>query len=299
MGRKRRRNGPGSGGHYCAAEFDYKGWEEWGAWRRKVLGVGEAEATQAARDRAFLHAKHNCFRDCDYPSQCHHERVEISARIAAEAAASGNVDSWWKLQTVAEEPEVSPRIVDHPVTSPDDDLLMDEAIDIAQEIDQGMGEEPKSPTSPKSPLGQSSFFPDSAPIPAPPKPKKQVQWWRPATEEESRALRARGPAAKTTKSGRVTAPLGLLPYEKARASGGKLTVRNTADDPEVTNRGSAADADADEDEGVDEFFSDSSDDEDYEMAESDLKSFADPRSQEQIESDLRQLIEASKKFWRE
>ncbi|KAL8970488.1 MAG: hypothetical protein Q9183_001495 [Haloplaca sp. 2 TL-2023] len=43
----------------CQSEFDYTGWQNWGAWKR-----GESDANEAARH------ERNCFGNCDWPSQC-------------------------------------------------------------------------------------------------------------------------------------------------------------------------------------------------------------------------------------
>ena len=201
---------------------------------------------------------------------------------------------------------MSPPIVEHPATSPDDDLVMNEALDIAQEVE---ADELTGPTSPKSPLGQSTFFPDSLPAPAPSttKPKEKEPWWRPATEEESRAFRARGnknakgmsPVAlgRLLKEDRNMMPLQLSTYENSRSSGGKLTVRNVADDEEEEERGQTSSSSSDDDD--ESASDDSSDDEEYEMPESALNSFVDPRTPEEIEKDLQRLLEASRSFWRE
>ncbi|KAL8730470.1 MAG: hypothetical protein Q9181_004658 [Wetmoreana brouardii] len=42
----------------CQSEFDYAGWQNWSAWRRAQT---EQESSAAERD---------CFRNCDWPSQC-------------------------------------------------------------------------------------------------------------------------------------------------------------------------------------------------------------------------------------
>ncbi|KAI1364804.1 hypothetical protein F5Y08DRAFT_305785 [Xylaria arbuscula] len=72
--RSRRRRDVG----LCGAEFDYVGWEQWGFWRRKVLGyeaLGRSDLQ--ARDKAFLGKKHDCWIDCDSPSECCHRRHEL------------------------------------------------------------------------------------------------------------------------------------------------------------------------------------------------------------------------------
>ncbi|KAF7563329.1 hypothetical protein G7046_g782 [Stylonectria norvegica] len=95
----------------CKTEFDYDAWKAWGDWRRdeearltdpqawkrhtarevarrspsfrqrKVWQRQETEygaAEQAARMARFAARTHDCSKDCDYPSQCHHERAKWS-----------------------------------------------------------------------------------------------------------------------------------------------------------------------------------------------------------------------------
>ncbi|KAI1124154.1 hypothetical protein F5Y10DRAFT_37944 [Nemania abortiva] len=153
-GKKRRRADTG----LCGAEFDYVGWEQWGSWRRKVLGyeaVGRSDP--AARDRAFLRRSHNCWIDCDSPSECCHRRFELAAELLRTQ------------QYVTNQPASQPPVIlGSPPTSPDDDITLYDALALEEDNekenrdvnDNGNGEEkvPKSPKSPKSPLGQSSFL---------------------------------------------------------------------------------------------------------------------------------------------
>ncbi|KAL7623692.1 hypothetical protein AAE478_005244 [Parahypoxylon ruwenzoriense] len=131
-GRKRRRtNG------MCASEFDYNGWAEWGAWRRKVLGLevtGRIEKLQ--RERAFIERAHNCLVDCDYPSECHHERYRLRTEGLEENM----------LGNLTEEP-TSPPIVAGAPLNPDDELPLNEALELQGGEDEK--DEQRSPTSPK------------------------------------------------------------------------------------------------------------------------------------------------------
>ncbi|KAI0535559.1 hypothetical protein GGR58DRAFT_515248 [Xylaria digitata] len=127
-GKKRRRN---TG--LCGAEFDYIGWEQWGSWRRKVLGyeaTGRCETK--ARDRAFLKKSHDCWIDCDSPSECCHRRFELAAEVLR------------KQQAVVKSAYRQP--------NPDDD------IPITEVLHESSGDGDAEETPPKSPLGQSSFL---------------------------------------------------------------------------------------------------------------------------------------------
>ncbi|KAI1506434.1 hypothetical protein F5X99DRAFT_364189 [Biscogniauxia marginata] len=163
---RKRRRAPGM----CTAEFDYSGWAEWGAWRRKVLGLEAVGPTGAReRERAFVDKTHNCWNDCDYPSECHHERY----RLAAEAAQKSH-----SVDYRAEEPESLSLVASVP-RSPDDDLPLNEALELAEEEDEQK--------SPKSPLSQTSFFGDEVDTEQQREQKRKEEekaWWTDAVGQE-------------------------------------------------------------------------------------------------------------------
>ncbi|KAI0512919.1 hypothetical protein F5B22DRAFT_289675 [Xylaria bambusicola] len=118
----------------CGAEFDYVGWEQWGSWRRKVLGYEAAGRCEPkARDRAFMKKLHNCWIDCDSPSECCHRRFELTTEALRNA------------QMQAQEMVKTSGFV--PVNRPVDP-------DLSEPVETHDGDE----TPPKSPLGQSSFL---------------------------------------------------------------------------------------------------------------------------------------------
>ncbi|KAI1269777.1 hypothetical protein F5Y18DRAFT_109701 [Xylariaceae sp. FL1019] len=144
-GKKRRRDR-----EMCPAEFDFPGWEQWGSWRRKVLGRSISEE---ARDRAFVKRTHNCERDCDFPNHCIERRMEIARQ---ERMA---------IETIVEEEEEN----EMPVLSGDDELRLN--------VPRAVDEDTEAPTSPGS---ESSFYWDEIE----PKKKRRVEdkvWW---VEEE-------------------------------------------------------------------------------------------------------------------
>ncbi|KAI0876505.1 hypothetical protein GGS24DRAFT_220906 [Hypoxylon argillaceum] len=155
-GKKRRRAAAG----LCGAEFDYVGWEQWGSWRRKVLGYEAAgRCDPVERDRAFLRRRHDCWIDCDSPSECCHRRFELAAELLRAR----------KFLAEAQEQEQNqnqpPVIIGSPPLSPDDDIPPNEALapEEGGAKDEGASgsetrEEEKALKSPKSPLGQSSFL---------------------------------------------------------------------------------------------------------------------------------------------
>ncbi|RYP29807.1 hypothetical protein DL767_006548 [Monosporascus sp. MG133] len=303
-GKKRRRGN----GAYCRAEFDYQGWEEWGAWRRKVLG---REAVQRSRDRAFLDREHDCWLDCDYPSQCHHERARL-VTVAAAAESSYTV----ALGTVIEESELSPPIVERAPAPPDpdhDDLQINEALSLDVVVaaeDHPDGQQKSPPASPKSPLSQTSFFPEDEPEKEEPATKlnEQKVWWMPAEGYKSQVARG-SPAVDAGAMDLATLkclmreneslmPLDHSSHDGYKSSGsgrGRLTVRNSTerDGRESSPASSSSSSTADYD-------SLSEDSDEYELAETDLSSVEeDSRTLEEIERDLRELIEASTSYLRE
>ncbi|KAG6098214.1 hypothetical protein E4U14_007562 [Claviceps sp. LM454 group G7] len=65
-------------GRLCALEFDYLGWRDWMAWRRRLYGWRAREMGQEEGEGAGAGGRerqgHDCTLDCDYPSQCLRER---------------------------------------------------------------------------------------------------------------------------------------------------------------------------------------------------------------------------------
>ncbi|KAI1636219.1 hypothetical protein F4809DRAFT_405293 [Biscogniauxia mediterranea] len=186
---KKRRRSPGM----CVSEFDYQGWAEWGAWRRKVLGIEAMGPTGAKkRERAFVTKTHNCWTDCDYPSECHHERY----RIATEAVQNG----YRSAEPLDEEPQSASRIASVP-RSPDDELPLNVALELTEDEDE------KSPPSPKSPLSQTSFFGDDDDDDDDEKHEEQKKqedkvWWVDASgQEKQRKIQSQRKVKQLTGAG--------------------------------------------------------------------------------------------------
>ncbi|RYO82557.1 hypothetical protein DL766_002913 [Monosporascus sp. MC13-8B] len=282
-GKKRRR---GNGALYCRAEFDYQGWDEWGAWRREVLG---REAVQRSCNRAFLDREHDCWLDCDYPSQCHHERAQL-ATVAAAAESSAPARP-------------------HP---DDDNLQMNEALSLDVAQDHPGGQQKSPPASPKSPLSQTSFFSEDEPDKEESTTQRNEQkaWWMPAEEHSSQVARG-SPAVDAGAMDLATLeclirdevliPLDHSSHEGYKSSGsgrGRLTVRNSTERDErnslPASPPSSSSSPADDHDSL------SDDSDEYELAETDLSSAEeDNRTLEEIERGLRELIEASKSYLRE
>ncbi|KAI1374804.1 hypothetical protein F4677DRAFT_424898 [Hypoxylon crocopeplum] len=225
---KRRRRASG----VCASEFDYNGWEEWGAWRRKVLGLGVVGQTEKRqRERAFAERTHNCITDCDYPSECHHERYRIHIE-----ALQRNL-----LELIPEEPQ-SPSIVANASLSPDDDLVLNEALRVREDEEH----DGQSPTSPRSPLSQTSFFWEESD-----QEEETSVWWIDNKEQEKKSKnKSRRKGRQLTGTGPSAVNPGDMDSEEQYSSSeederprcqsrlsnrehpkhsGKLTVRNFTD----------------------------------------------------------------------
>lgn len=83
------------------------------------------------------------------------------------------------LEALPEEPQ-SPRIVASVPMSPDDDLPLNEAREVLEEEDKGNGQ--RSPTSPRSPLGEMSLPEDES------ERKGDKVWWA-DTEEHDKNIK--------------------------------------------------------------------------------------------------------------
>ncbi|KAI0854026.1 hypothetical protein F5Y00DRAFT_64960 [Daldinia vernicosa] len=171
-GKKRRRSG------MCASEFDYNGWEEWGAWRRKVLSMETVSRTERQRRQAFFHESHNCMVDCNYPSECHHVRHKVRSEEFRKTL----------LEALPEEPQSPPIVASVPM-SPDDDLPLNVARTVLEEEDKGNGH--RSPTSPRSPLGEMSFPENES------GPGEDKVWWA-DTEEHDKNIKSTQEIQKLT-----------------------------------------------------------------------------------------------------
>ncbi|KAI1456512.1 hypothetical protein F4805DRAFT_226179 [Annulohypoxylon moriforme] len=190
-GKKRRRN---SG--MCASEFDYSGWAEWGAWRRKVLGLEVAgRMGERLREQAFGNRTHNCVTDCDYPSECHHERYRLHTEALERRMLEEESEEF-------EEPH-SPSIDTRRTFSTDDKLPLNEAVTLKE--GQEEVEELKSPTSPKSPLSQTSFFWDEPE----PKEAEEKAWWVDSERREIKKCKTKSQQKIEQLTG-----LGVIPEEE-------------------------------------------------------------------------------------
>ncbi|KAI1088712.1 hypothetical protein F5B19DRAFT_496109 [Rostrohypoxylon terebratum] len=193
-GKKRRR---ASG--MCASEFDYSGWADWGAWRRKVLGLEVGgRAGERQREQAFCDRTHNCIVDCDYPSECHHERY----RLHTEALERRMLEESARL----DEPQ-SPSINRRRRLSTDDKIPSNEEREIEEERKEDV-EEKKSPTSPRSPLSQTSFFWDEPES----RDGDEKAWWVDSERSEKKKRKTKSQQKIEQLTG-----LGVIPEETSEA----------------------------------------------------------------------------------
>ncbi|KAL8849500.1 MAG: hypothetical protein Q9221_005507 [Calogaya cf. arnoldii] len=54
----------------CQSQFDYTGWQAWGAWKRSTLDGHDTD-----------HIERNCIAVCDWPSQCRWNRTQEKAAV--------------------------------------------------------------------------------------------------------------------------------------------------------------------------------------------------------------------------
>ncbi|KAG4026885.1 hypothetical protein MFRU_035g00370 [Monilinia fructicola] len=73
--KKRRRQPRG-----CRAEFDYTGWEQYNQWRRETAAQKSAShALQTSHFGPPLKTNKDCYRDCDFPSEC--QTLQIQSAV--------------------------------------------------------------------------------------------------------------------------------------------------------------------------------------------------------------------------
>ncbi|KAE9362861.1 hypothetical protein N431DRAFT_524712 [Stipitochalara longipes BDJ] len=89
----------------CRAEFDYTGWEGYNEWRREIRGVTYAysaslrkpvKAVMCERGEEYERGeeKRDCWRDCDFPSECLNERVQAREWRERERERMRVLEEW-------------------------------------------------------------------------------------------------------------------------------------------------------------------------------------------------------------
>jgi hypothetical protein len=68
--RKKAKEKKKKAGRGCRAEFDYAGWGKYNGWRREVRAKYYSKKGMGNGDEG---KGKNCWRDCDFPSECHNE----------------------------------------------------------------------------------------------------------------------------------------------------------------------------------------------------------------------------------
>ncbi|KAI0432700.1 hypothetical protein F5Y09DRAFT_132630 [Xylaria sp. FL1042] len=151
--KKKKRQRRREAGGLCSAGFDYIGWEQWGSWRRKVNGHEAAGRCETeARDRAFLKKRHNCWIDCDSPSECCYRRFEL---VAAEDLR--RKEMWERMLAETKKNDFVPSVNNHSHDQGSVDLELDDPFITTGALGGNGNVEGEEPP-PKSPLGQSSFL---------------------------------------------------------------------------------------------------------------------------------------------
>ena len=119
----------------CASEFDYRGWEAWGEWRREERAIYDACTRSAlspiqeifpvavAAAMASRGASRNCWANCDYPSECHWgtRPGRLQTKKTVNVDAYENLATVWRQQQqprseVAVPVALPPVVVPPPIT---------------------------------------------------------------------------------------------------------------------------------------------------------------------------------------
>ncbi|KAK2016349.1 hypothetical protein LZ32DRAFT_97785 [Colletotrichum eremochloae] len=80
-------------GRVCLMEFDYQRWRAWATWRDGVRGSpsrpppSEGRPERRGRQRG---RRTDCWRECDYPSECHHLRATTGRGEVMAQSGSGS-----------------------------------------------------------------------------------------------------------------------------------------------------------------------------------------------------------------
>ncbi|KAF7548671.1 hypothetical protein G7Z17_g6907 [Cylindrodendrum hubeiense] len=100
----------------CHSEFDYAAWASLGELRRRRehcasdAAVGRRRQSkkkmEEARIKRFVDKTHDCSRDCDYPSQCNHERrretmSQVEPSPAESPTTTEKPDDWLMVEEAA------------------------------------------------------------------------------------------------------------------------------------------------------------------------------------------------------
>lgn len=179
-----------------------------------------------ARDRAFLKKRHNCWIDCDSPSECNHRRYEL----AAEALR--------KQMYLQDEPSAPLVLMPAASVSLDDDMPSEA---VAQ--NEGAAERETEEVPPKSPLGQSSFlWDDDEPDTRKTREEEEIEeegkkWW---------AARSALDSTDTHTGGQTFSDISRQDWGAAEGSGNdgrRLIVQNLTDNDIIDNSDSDSESD--------------------------------------------------------
>ncbi|KAK7981221.1 Ammonium transporter [Apiospora arundinis] len=153
---------------YCRSEFDYEGWAAWGAWRRgHALGIEstrpeDADAEKRTREAKFVTKTHNCFTDCDFPSQCFHTQIRVLEDRMREA---GREDDETEELTEEDDEILRAYATSSSIIHAEADYAEEEEEDDDDYLELNLArdlpaDEEEGETSPTSPSSRSPFFYD-------------------------------------------------------------------------------------------------------------------------------------------
>ncbi|KAN0109969.1 hypothetical protein V8E51_006356 [Hyaloscypha variabilis] len=137
----------------CRAEFDYTGWEAYNEWRREIRGIkyqcafsspssssssNRRPLTTGLEEEEVRNEKKDCYRDCDFPSECLNERIGASefARLRERERERIRVlEEEWTREREASLPSSSPFfLLAAPASALVQDPIKDPVIDIDGDI---------------------------------------------------------------------------------------------------------------------------------------------------------------------
>ncbi|KAK2004323.1 hypothetical protein LX36DRAFT_458147 [Colletotrichum falcatum] len=81
-------------GRVCRIEFDYQRWRAWAAWREDVeRGPSRLPASEGRHGRRRRGRRRDCWRECHYPSECHHSRATRREELMVQSGSGSEPGS--------------------------------------------------------------------------------------------------------------------------------------------------------------------------------------------------------------
>ncbi|GKT52281.1 uncharacterized protein ColSpa_12462 [Colletotrichum spaethianum] len=84
-------------------EFDYQRWRAWTTWRESARG----SSPPIIEGRCGRPRRRDCWRECEYPSECHHSRTMRRGKVDVGRRSVATVDEEARLSPISS-PALSP-----------------------------------------------------------------------------------------------------------------------------------------------------------------------------------------------